>query len=294
MLIWGLHILDVAIIIFYILIILWLGKRAGQKTKNTGDFFLAGRKLGKFYQFFLNFGCSTNADQTVAVSREIYRQGIGGMWIQYLVLFLTTFYWFTALFFRRVRLTTIGDFFTERFKSRFLGGSYTVFILLMSILGVGIGYMIAAKTMMAMTPKSVGEYSYEERLSIEQFQEYQELRPRVDVEIGKAEYVGQSIEKQHIIEPTCVFFENVARIDPADPSSPKVGLGRFHAEIWVLSWFGLEDSYNNPGKFEKDKILPGSNWEILKPSKTDFLGFGGSWIAVGVIILLLWLMVSIK
>ncbi|MCK4430670.1 MAG: sodium:solute symporter family protein, partial [Candidatus Aminicenantes bacterium] len=178
--IWGLHILDVFIIFLYIGIILWLGKRAGRKTKNTGDFFLAGRKLGKFYQFFLNFGCSTNADQAVAVSREIYRQGIGGMWIQYLVLFLTPFYWFTTFFFRRVRLTTIGDYFTERFKSKSLGGSYAVFILLMSILGGGVGYMVAAKTMMAMTPKSVEKCSYEERLSIEQFREYQGLKSRLD------------------------------------------------------------------------------------------------------------------
>ena len=88
---------------------------------------MAGRKLGKFYQFFLNFGCSTNADQAVAVSREIYRQGIGGMWIQYLVLFLTPFSWFSTFFFRRIRLTTIGDYFTERFKSKSLGGSYAVF-----------------------------------------------------------------------------------------------------------------------------------------------------------------------
>jgi len=178
--IWGLHILDVFIIFLYIGIILWLGKRAGRKTKNTGDFFLAGRKLGKFYQFFLNFGCSTNADQAVAVSREIYRQGIGGMWIQFLVLFLTPFYWFTTFFFRRVRLTTIGDYFTERFKSKSLGGSYAVFILLMSILGGGVGYMVAAKTMMAMTPKSVEKCSYEERLSIEQFREYQGLKSRLD------------------------------------------------------------------------------------------------------------------
>ena len=180
---------------------------------------------------------------------------------------------------------------------------------------------------------------------------------RDDVEAGKAEYIGQSIKKQHTIEPTGVFFEKVARIDSADPSSPKVGLGRFHAEIWVLSWFGidfsnftkaqlvatrfffdalfpflflflissvtrpapksyldrfyakmftpvqktpgeekkaLENSYKNPEKFEKHKILPGSNWEILKPTKTDFLGFGGSWILVGVIIFLLWIMISIR
>jgi SSS family solute:Na+ symporter len=178
-----------------------------------------------------------------------------------------------------------------------------------------------------------------------------------DVEEGKADFVGQSIPKQHLIEPVGVFFESVARIDPSDPGSAKKGLGRFHAELWVLSWFGMEfsglkksqlvairfffdalfplvllfaisfftkpapkahldrfyaklhtpvqkseeedfralqESFDNPGKFEKDKIRPGSNWEIMKPKKIDLLGFGGSWILVGVIILLLWLMTAIK
>ena len=142
----GLHIIDAFVIIAYVVVILWIGKRAAEKTHDTADFYLAGRKLGKLYQFFLNFGCSTNADQAVAVSREIYRQGIGGMWIQFLVLFLTPFYWFTTLFFRRVRLTTIGDYFTERFRSEFLGGSYAIFILLVSILGGGGGFMVAGTT----------------------------------------------------------------------------------------------------------------------------------------------------
>ena len=180
MYIWGLHVLDVFIILVYIGVVLWLGKRVADKTKNTEDFFLAGRKLGKFYQLFLNFGCSTNADQAVAVSREIYRQGIGGMWIQFLVLFLTPFYWFTTLFFRRVRLTTIGDYFTERFRSKFLGGSYAVFILLLSLIGGGIGYMVAAKTMMAMTPKTIEQCSQAERRSIEEFHEYQSLKAELD------------------------------------------------------------------------------------------------------------------
>ncbi len=154
-----------------------------------------------------------------------------------------------------------------------------------------------------------------------------------------------------------MFFEKVARIDPSDPKSPKVGIGRFHAEIWVLSWMGidfshlkkaqlvavrflfdalfpflllflisfitkpvdkkhldrffaklhtpiqkteeeeqkaLEESYNYPQRFEKDKLFPGSNWEVLKPSKMDYIGFGGSWILVGVIISLLLFMTSIK
>ncbi|MGB2907617.1 MAG: sodium:solute symporter family protein [Candidatus Aminicenantaceae bacterium] len=185
----GLHPIDVGIILLYVIVILWLGKRAGAGTKTTDDFYLAGRKLGKFYQFFLNFGCSTNADQAVAVSREIYRQGIGGMWIQFLVLFLTPFYWFSVYFFRRVRLVTIGDYFTERFKSEFLGGSYAVFILIMAFLSGGIGYMVAAKTMMAMTPKPLEKCSVEERLSIDQFREYQALRAQVDKGMNEEEQV---------------------------------------------------------------------------------------------------------
>lgn len=181
MFIFGLHFIDIFIIVLFIIVILYLGKKAAKKTKNTEDFFLAGRKLGKFYQFFLNFGCSTNADQAVAVSREIYRQGIGGMWIQFLVLFLTPFYWFTTFFFRRVRLTTIGDFFTERFNSKFLGGSYAVFILLLSLLGGGVGYMVAAKTMMAMTPKPFELCKPDEKKSILEFREFRELQAEIEI-----------------------------------------------------------------------------------------------------------------
>lgn len=177
----GLHLLDFSLIIIFVFLILWLGFRAKEKTKNTDDFFLAGRKLGKFYQFFLNFGCSTNADQAVAVSREIYRQGIGGMWIQFLVLFLTPFYWFTTFLFRRVRLTTIGDYFTERFNSKFLGASYAIFFLLLSLLGGGVGYMVAAKTMMAMTPKPVELCSPEQQQSVSEFKEYKYLEGMRDV-----------------------------------------------------------------------------------------------------------------
>jgi SSS family solute:Na+ symporter len=182
MTIFGLHVLDFAIVLVFIIIVLWLGWRASRKTKTTEDFYVAGRRLGKFYQFFLNLGTSTNADQAIIVSREVYRQGIGGMWIQYLVLFLTPFYWFTTAFFRRVRLVTIGDFFTERFKSRFLGAAFAVFTLFMAFLGNGVGYMVAAKTMMALTPKPVEKYTVQEKNSVDLFHEYQALRAKAEKE----------------------------------------------------------------------------------------------------------------
>ncbi len=176
----GLHPLDAAILLGYVAVILWIGKRVGARTGDRGEFFLAGRRLGGFYQFFLNFGTSTNADQAVAVSREIYRQGIGGMWIQYLVLFITPFYWFQTLLFRRVRLTTIGDYFTERFQSRLLGGAFAIFILFVSIIGGGAGFMVAGKTFMAVTPKAEAEWTVDERERVLAFREFRELSDRLE------------------------------------------------------------------------------------------------------------------
>jgi SSS family solute:Na+ symporter len=173
---WGLHVIDAGIIALYVAAVVWIGLKVGRASEGMDDFFLAGRTLGKLYQFFLNFGCSTNADQAVAVSREVYRQGIGGMWIQSLVLFLTPFYWFSTMFFRRVRLTTIGDFYAERFGSPFLAAAYAVFTLALSaFIGGGIGMLVAGKTMVAMTPKAIEQCTPAERASIEEFQEYREL-----------------------------------------------------------------------------------------------------------------------
>lgn len=193
MTLWGLHLLDVLIIACYIAAIIWIGKKLQERTRSTRDFYLAGRRLGKFYQFFLNFGNSTNADQAVAVSREIYRQGIGGMWIQYLVLFLTPFYWFTTAFFRRCRLITIGDYFAERFKSKFLAGAYAVFAIVLAVISGGVAYMVAAKTTMALTPKPIEKLAPAEKQSVILFKEYQELKSKIDY--------GLSIEeRQHYEE----------------------------------------------------------------------------------------------
>ncbi len=171
----GLHPADIFVLLVYLGVIIWLGKKTAEKNENTSDFFLAGRSLGKFYQFFLNFGVGTNSDQAVAVTRETYRQGVGGMWIQFIVLFLTPFFWFTTLMYRRARLTTIGDFFAERFNSKALGAGYACFILFWAFVGGGVGYMVAAKTMMAMTPKSEAALTVYEKQVIAEYRELQEL-----------------------------------------------------------------------------------------------------------------------
>jgi len=154
-----------------------------------------------------------------------------------------------------------------------------------------------------------------------------------------------------------VFFEKVVPIDPDHPQAAKEGRGRFHAELWVMSWFGvdftrwskpqlvaarfyfdalfpflalaafswftrpepraaldrffakvhtpvqpsheaelaaLEAAYANPRQFDSDKVFRGENWEILKPARSDYIGFFGTWALVGVVILLLWAMVTVR
>jgi len=101
------------------------------------------------------------------------------MWIQFLVLFLTPFYWFTTSLFRRSRLITTGDLLDERFDSKFLGGAFAAFTLVMALVGGGASYMVAGKTMMALTPKAESEYTVEEARAVAQFREYRELQSRV-------------------------------------------------------------------------------------------------------------------
>ena len=62
----SLHIVDIAIVIAYLCAVVWIGKRAAKGNNSEDGFFLAGRKLGKLYQFFLNFGNATEPSGAVS------------------------------------------------------------------------------------------------------------------------------------------------------------------------------------------------------------------------------------
>ena len=56
------------IAVAYLAAVVYIGKRAGAATKSEEGFFLAGRKLGKLYQFFLNFGNATEPQGAVSTA----------------------------------------------------------------------------------------------------------------------------------------------------------------------------------------------------------------------------------
>ncbi len=172
----GLHWIDGLIIVAYIIAVLAIGHGLSHGVKGQGDFFLGGRSLGKWFQFFLSFGSMADPGQATTTSSSVYRQGAGGAWLALITLFLTPYYWFLNVWFRRVRLTTTAEMFEDRFGKRFLGSLYastTIIIIIVSIAG---GNVVALKTLQPLMVKAPAAYSPVEAQKVANFHEFTELR----------------------------------------------------------------------------------------------------------------------
>ncbi len=167
----GLHILDWIVIALYFASLIAIAIWTKRKIRNSGSFFQADRSFGKVMTAVINFGNMTSADQAAGVTREIYRQGLPGVWFQNLVLFLTPFFWFSSVLQRRARYVGPGDLYEHRFESKFLSGLFAVYLLLAAIYGSSLGYLITGKTIQAIMVKPASEYSLEEKGKVELFEE---------------------------------------------------------------------------------------------------------------------------
>ena len=173
----GLHWIDVAIIFAYIVAVLAIGKIFSHGVKGEKDFFLGGRSLGRWLQFFLSFGNMTDPGQAATASSSVYRQGAGGAWLALITLFLTPYYWFMNVWFRRVRLTTMADLFADRFGSRFLATVYAVTMLMIAVVGViAGGNVVALKTLQPLMVKDPAAYTVTERAMVKDYHEFIDLR----------------------------------------------------------------------------------------------------------------------
>ncbi|HVT91039.1 MAG TPA: hypothetical protein VHD56_19455 [Tepidisphaeraceae bacterium] len=174
--VWGLHPLDAGIVITFLIAILAIGVWVARSVKHEADFFLSGRKMGKTLQFFLSFGNATDSNGAVQISSEVFRQGMGGIWLNFQALFITPFFWFTQVWFRRIRLVTMADLFVDRFNSKALATVYSLFSILIALLTLGAGNLGTYKVSSAMIVKDPAAYNEADRLMIQQFQEYNQLK----------------------------------------------------------------------------------------------------------------------
>ncbi len=172
----GLHALDWTILLLYFLSIVLIAVWARRRISDTSDFFQGNRSFGKILTAFLNFGNMTDASQVAGVSREIYRQGLSGIWFSNLVLFHTPFQWFIAAWQRRARYIGPGDMFLHRYESRFLAGLYALLLVVAASYGNTFGFLLTGKTIQAMMVVPEEEWSPQESASVEGFNRLRELR----------------------------------------------------------------------------------------------------------------------
>lgn len=131
--------LDYVVLGGYFVLMATIGFICMRRVKGQEDYFLGGRGFGKLLQTFAAFGAGTGSGDPVNTGRTTFTSGMSGMWSVMYWLFVTPFYWITAIWYRRMRHTTLGDWFTERYESQKLGAAYAVF---------GIFFMVTYGSMM--------------------------------------------------------------------------------------------------------------------------------------------------
>jgi solute:Na+ symporter, SSS family len=171
----GLHLLDWIVIGLYLLLMVIIGAWARRRITGTRAFYQGGRSFGKVLTTFLSFGSITSSDQAAGVTREIYRQGLSGLWFQNLTLFITPFYWFIAVLQKRTRYMGPGDMYLHRFESKGLAMLFALYTLLIAVYGGAFALVITGKTLQAMMVKPATEYTATEAQSVRDFGRYQQL-----------------------------------------------------------------------------------------------------------------------
>ena len=171
----GLHWLDLIVIAAYMILVAGIGFWTMRGIRGTEDFFLGGRRFGKLFSIFLQFGAGTSSDMPVSVSRESFRNGMSGIWAVLLWLFITPFYWIIGPWYRRLRLVTIGDYFTERFDTKAMGAAYAAFSVFYFMYYIAIGLTAVGKTVEVLTPRPESSYTAGEARSVADYRRYVEL-----------------------------------------------------------------------------------------------------------------------
>jgi Na+/proline symporter len=153
-----------------------IGLWVSRGVKDEAEYFVSGRSMGAWLQFFINFGQATDSNGAPTIATEVYRTGVGGMWIGFQTLLATPFIWFTSIWFRRTRLITGPDLFMDRFASRRLAIFYTLLSLLQIPVMLGLGNIISYKVAAATMIKPDSEQTPAERQELADYRELVKLR----------------------------------------------------------------------------------------------------------------------
>lgn len=110
----NLHPVDAIVLVAYLIGITFLGSWMGRRISSASDYFMP-RRFGKATMIMHAFGTGTASDQAVSVAAATAKNGLSGIWFQWMWLFSTPFYWLIAPIMRRFRAVTTADVYELRY-----------------------------------------------------------------------------------------------------------------------------------------------------------------------------------
>ena len=162
---WGLSLVDCAVIGAYFVGVIWIAIHASRRVRSREDYFMGGRRFGKLVQSFAAFGQSTSVENVTTTTTMVNANGAAGIWAMLASgLINLPIFWMTAVWYRRMRCLTLGDFFEERYGSRRMAAFYAVCQTIYFVLVAATGLTAMAKTVAAVATKPESALTSVERV----------------------------------------------------------------------------------------------------------------------------------
>jgi len=111
----GLDITIWIVLILYFAGVLLLGWWSKREVHSQEGYLVGNRRFGTAMMVMHAFGAGTNPGDVAGVVSRTVSAGASGIWISWMWMFGTPFYWLIAPVVRRMRCLTLADFFQERF-----------------------------------------------------------------------------------------------------------------------------------------------------------------------------------
>ena len=111
----GLHYAIWIVLVSYFVGMLILGWWSRRGIHSQEGYLLGNRQFGTPMMVMHAFGAGTHPGNVAGVMSEAVVSGAAGIWVSWMWLFGTPFYWIIAPVVRRMRCLTLADFFQQRF-----------------------------------------------------------------------------------------------------------------------------------------------------------------------------------
>jgi len=127
----GLHYAIWIVLALYFAGMLLMGWWSKRGIHNQEGYLLGNRQFGSLMMIMHAFGAGTHPGNVAGVMSQAVVSGASSIWVSWMWLFGTPFYWIIAPVIRRMRCLTMADFFRERF-----GKAASVLYIIVAAMGM--------------------------------------------------------------------------------------------------------------------------------------------------------------